>query len=85
MCMDVSVRPFMDVVRMATEVVRVNTEGPERGVLGSAFHAAYRCIHGEELQLSFGSQHLKLKELMAHCKQVEMKTRNTQPFYTLKV
>ena len=74
-------RPFKDVLRMCSEVVYANTLGPAGGVLGSAFNAAFRAVHGEGVQLSFGSQRLKLKELLAHCTDVEVVVRNTQPLY----
>ncbi len=65
---------------MAVEVVRKCTL-LYGGVLGSAFKAAYRLEHGIELQLTFGGQRVKVKDILELSHQVEKLDVNTQPMY----
>ena len=73
--------PFPAVLRMCEEVVRHCTLLPAGGVLGSAFKAAYRAMHGRELQLKFLGQRVQLKDILERSEVVERVIVNTQPLY----
>ena len=67
------------------QVVRVNqSREPERGVLGSAMHVAYRAQFNEDLPLTFEGVRYKVKDLIARCRNVETVVANTQPLYRYK-
>jgi hypothetical protein len=73
--------PFPVVLEMAEAVVRHCTSLPAGGVLGSAFKAAFRALHGRELQLKFGGQRVQLKDILEQSRVVERVIVNTQPLY----
>lgn len=76
--------PFPTVLAMCEAVVRHCTlELPAGGVLGSAFKAAFRGIHHQELQLKFGGQRVQLKDILDRSRIVERVIVNTQPMYRL--
>jgi hypothetical protein len=61
----------------------LETEG--RGILSSAFKAAYLRLQGKELQLEFDGTRFKIKDLMELCRDtVEIATVNTQACYRFR-
>lgn len=72
---------FPEVLKMAEAVVAHFSALPQGGILGSAFKAAFRNLHGCELQLKFGGQRVQLKDIMEQSRVVERVIDNTQPKY----
>jgi hypothetical protein len=74
-------RSFKENLAMCEAVVRASMDTPSRGVLGSAFKAAFRNLHGGEVQFRFGGLKMQLKDILEASKVVRRMDRNTQPFY----
>ena len=74
-------RSFQENLAMCEAVVRASMDLPSRGVLGSAFKAAFRNLHGGEVQFRFAGLKMQLKDILEASKVVRRMDRNTQPFY----